>query len=100
MFMKRPPFRTARRSVWIAFGVLFLLHQDSWWWDDRTLVLGYLPIGMFYHILFSIAATVLWVFAIRWAWPDHIEEWATTPDAHAPAAVSPASPSPSERAPR
>jgi hypothetical protein len=91
--MKGRSSKFARRLVWAAFALLFLLHQDFWWWDDRTLVWGFLPIGMFYHILFSIAAAVLWICAIRWAWPEHLEEWATDSDRPAPSPVKPASPS-------
>jgi hypothetical protein len=73
--------RTARRLVWSAFVLLFVLHQDFWLWDDRTLVFGYLPVGLLYHVLYSIAAALLWVAAIRWAWPTHIESWAEGRDA-------------------
>jgi hypothetical protein len=62
--------------VWIAFVGLFLLHQDVWFWDDRTLVFGFLPIGLAYHTLFSIAAACLWAAAVKWAWPSEIEAWA------------------------
>jgi hypothetical protein len=86
--------------VWVAFGLLFLLHQDFWWWDDRTLVLGYLPIGMFYHILFSIAAAVLWICATRWAWPEHLEEWATASERLPFVPVNPVASPTAERPPQ
>jgi hypothetical protein len=97
--MKGRSSKTARRLVWTGFAMLFLLHQDFWWWDDRTLVWGYLPIGMFYHILFSIAAAVLWICAIRWAWPEHLEEWATGSDRPEPDRAESDAPS-TEAAPR
>lgn len=62
--------------IWILFAVLFVLHHDFWWWDDRSLVLGFLPIGLAWHVLYSIAAAGLWVLALKFAWPRHIEEWA------------------------
>ena len=38
---------------WLAIGavvLLYLLHQDFWFWRDaRPLVFGFLPIGLFYH---------------------------------------------------
>ena len=67
------------RSWWIVAGavvVLAILHQDFWFWDDRTLVLGFLPIGLAYHALYSIAAATLWAAAVRLAWPTRIEQWA------------------------
>lgn len=65
-----------KKLLWVAVALLVLLHQDFWWWDSRTLVLGFLPIGLFYHALFSIAAGLTWAFANKYAWPHHIEEWA------------------------
>ena len=62
--------------VWILFAVLFVLHHDFWWWNDRGLVLGFMPVGLAWHVLFSIAAAGLWLLALKFAWPQHIEEWA------------------------
>ncbi len=62
--------------VWIIFAALFVLHHDFWWWDDRSIVLGFMPVGLAWHVLFSIAAASLWVLALKFAWPQHIEEWA------------------------
>jgi hypothetical protein len=71
---------TSKRSsstwIWVAFWVLFVLHQDVWFWGDRTLVLGVVPIGLVYHVCFSFAAAGLWLAATRLAWPAHIEAWA------------------------
>ena len=64
------------KVIWITFIVLFFLHQDVWYWDDRTLVFGFLPIGLAYHALFSIAAALLWAAAVKWAWPSDVEAWA------------------------
>jgi hypothetical protein len=62
--------------VWGAVVVLGILHQDVWFWGDRTLLMGFLPIGLAYHALFSVAAACLWFAATRFAWPVHLEEWA------------------------
>jgi hypothetical protein len=45
------------------------LHQDYWFWTNKTLVFGILPMGLFWHICISIAATLLWLLATRIAWP-------------------------------
>ena len=68
------------KAIWIIFVLLFLLHQDVWFWDDRTLVLGFMPIGLAYHALFSLIAALLWASAIKWAWPSDIEAWADEAD--------------------
>lgn len=54
---------------------LYVLHQDIWFWKTaRPLVFGFLPIGLFYHGCFSIAACLLMVLFVRHAWPSEIEE--------------------------
>ncbi len=65
-----------RTVVWLLVALLFVLHQDFWYWDDRTLLFGFLPIGLAYHIGFSIAAAGVWALAVKFAWPDTVEAWA------------------------
>jgi hypothetical protein len=66
----------AKRVVWFLFVLLFFLHQDFWWWDQSFLVLGFLPVGLAYHAMFSIACSILGWLAIRYAWPKQLEEMA------------------------
>ena len=44
---------SGRSLVWLLFVVMFLAHQDFWWWEDSSLVFGFLPIGLatiaFFH---------------------------------------------------
>ena len=62
--------------VWLIAAALFVLHQDLWFWNDPTLLFGFMPIGLAYHALFSIVAAVLWFLAVKFAWPAHLEDWA------------------------
>ena len=64
------------KLIWTAVVVLTLLHHDFWLWNDRSLWLGFLPAGVGYHAIYSLAAAALWALACRWAWPDNIESWA------------------------
>lgn len=64
----------ARKLVWVAAILLAILHQDFWLWNDGTLLFGYMPIGLAYHIGFSIASGLLWAAAVVWAWPTEVEE--------------------------
>ena len=62
---------------WIAVTVvalLYVLHQDFWFWREaRPLVFGILPIGLFYHAVFTVASSgVLWLL-VKLAWPAHLE---------------------------
>ena len=64
----------------IAAIALALLHHDFWWWNDATLVAGFLPIGLAYHALYSIAIGAFWWLAVTVAWPRDLEEWAREQD--------------------
>ena len=65
-----------RHSILTALvAALYLLHQDFWLWHTaRPVVFGVLPIGLAYHVLYSIvAAGVMWLL-VRFAWPSHLED--------------------------
>jgi Protein of unknown function (DUF3311) len=73
----------------LLVALLYVLHQDFWFWNTaRPLVLGFLPIGLFYHAAFTLAsAGVLWLLVTR-MWPDHLEH-----ETEARATLSPRGPS-------
>jgi len=64
----------------IAFVVLFILHHDFWNWDNTTLVLGFMPAGLAYHVGYSLTAGLFWFLVTRFAWPHAIETWADQPN--------------------
>lgn len=55
--------------VWMLIAGLILLHQDVWFWEDGRLVLGFLPVGLAWHVGLSLAAALVWWLATRYAWP-------------------------------
>ncbi|MCB9681707.1 MAG: DUF3311 domain-containing protein [Alphaproteobacteria bacterium] len=61
---------TARRIVLAVVVLLALLHQDTWLWDDPTLVLGFLPAGLAWHVGLSLVAAGVWWAVTRFAWPE------------------------------
>ena len=69
-----------RKIVYIAAIALTILHQDFWLWDDPTLVFGFLPAGMAYHVVYSIATALLWFFALHFAWPKEAVRFAEGSD--------------------
>jgi Protein of unknown function (DUF3311) len=59
----------------IAIIALYLLHQDFWFWRAvAPIVFGFLPIGFFYHICYTLAISVLMWMLVRHAWPSHYED--------------------------
>ena len=67
------------RVAWGLVILLGILHYDFWFWGDRTLVFGFLPIGLGFHAAFSVAAAVAWALVVRFAWPERLEAWAEQP---------------------
>ncbi len=69
-----------RKLVWGLVLVLGVVHYDYWYWTDTTLVFGFMPTGLFFHAMISIAAGLTWALVVKHAWPDHLEEWANADD--------------------
>ena len=59
----------------VAVVALYILHQDIWFWRTaHPLVFGFVPIGLFYQGVFSVAASLLMWLLVKHAWPVHLEE--------------------------
>ena len=54
--------------------LLLIAHQDYWNWNDATLVFGFLPMGLFYHLCISLAAAMVWFIGVAFAWPKAFSE--------------------------
>jgi len=57
---------------WVGLLALYVLHQDFWFWDDPTLVLG-VPVGLLYHILYCVAVALFFALFVKSVWPHHLE---------------------------
>ena len=60
--------------VWGLVILLVVLHQDLWNWGDDRLVLGFMPATLAYHAALSIAASIVWFLATKFAWPLGLED--------------------------
>lgn len=58
----------------VAVVILYVLHQDIWFWRSSYLVFGFIPIGLFYQGCFSVAAALLMWLLVTYAWPSHLEQ--------------------------
>lgn len=57
-----------RGLLLLGLVVLYLLHQDVWFWDDPRRLLG-LPIGLGYHVLYCLVVAGWVALLVRFAWP-------------------------------
>jgi len=62
-----------QKLLWLLVLILAVMHQDFWWWDNESLIFGFMPVGLGYHVLYSILAAGVWGLAIIWAWPVELE---------------------------
>ena len=63
-----------KKIVACLFLIMLVLHQDFWWWSNDSLILGFMPVGLAFHALFSIMCAVLGWFAIMTIWPHELDE--------------------------
>ncbi|HCS50256.1 DUF3311 domain-containing protein [Rubinisphaera sp.] len=59
-------------AVYGLVVLLLIIHQDFWLWDDKTLLFGFMPIGLFYHACISLAAAATWFLATIFCWPEEL----------------------------
>ena len=67
---------TKKWRVWGFVALLAVLHYDFWFWGDRSLVFGFVPVGLAYQVMISALAGVAWALVVRHAWPEWVERWA------------------------
>ena len=66
----------SRRPILLGLAVLsvYAAHQDFWFRDvARPLVFGFLPIGLFYHVVLCLVIAGLMWLLVRYAWPVELE---------------------------
>jgi hypothetical protein len=73
---------------WVLFTltvILIVLHQDWWNWDKiDPRLLGFMPIGIWYHAVFCVAAAILLAMFVAFAWPSHLESAERDPSSSEP----------------
>lgn len=74
-----------RKVVWPLLTLLVILHHDFWFWDDPTLVAGWFPIGLLYHVGLSLVAAGFWLFVVKCAWPTELSGSSSTGETEKPA---------------
>lgn len=63
-----------KKVVWGLVLLLVILHHDIWNWNNDKLVFGFMPITLAYHAGISVAASVVWFMATKFAWPTDLED--------------------------
>ncbi len=59
--------------LFLMIAGVYVLHQDFWNWKSTDIVLGFLPIGLAYHVGYSILAAIMMAVLVKFAWPTYLE---------------------------
>lgn len=63
-----------RNLLALLVVVVYLLHQDFWNWSRiEPMMMGFLPIGLAYHVAYSLVASLTMALLVRFAWPKFAE---------------------------
>jgi len=65
-----------RTVLYLSLFILFLIHQDSWFWDDPTMLLGFVPVGLAYHAVYCVVSSIVWYLVVTRNWPHEAEAFA------------------------
>ena len=57
-----------------AIVAMIALHQDIWNWPFATPFLLGLPVGLWYHALYTLAAAGLMATLVRHLWPHDLDD--------------------------
>lgn len=73
----KAPGKVGRLTV-LLLGLLVLLlivlRNDGWnWRASRPLLLGVIPIGLWWQMMVSLLASAMMALMVRFAWPAHLE---------------------------
>ena len=67
---------TAALLVLALLLIIFLRH-DRWnWTTPRPLLLGVIPVGLWWQAVVSVLASLVMWLLVRFAWPGHLEHLA------------------------
>ncbi|MBI3207616.1 MAG: hypothetical protein HYZ37_01790 [Candidatus Solibacter usitatus] len=65
--------KTAGLTALVA--VYWLLHQDVWNWRSAgPFAFGFLPVGLWYHALYTLGIPALMWLLVSYAWPHDLEK--------------------------
>ena len=62
-----------KKLLWFALILLFVLHQDSWNWNNGRIIAG-LPAGLLYHVVYCFAAAILMAALVAYSWPTELKD--------------------------
>ena len=53
--------------------VVLYLHHDTWNWTNKSLVFGFLPLGLAYHAGYALLASATMAVLVKFLWPKELD---------------------------
>ncbi len=66
------------RTYWLLVVLMIVIHQGVWFGEDASLVAGFLPWGLFYHISVSFFMALSWWKITQRVWPTDLTDESET----------------------
>jgi Protein of unknown function (DUF3311) len=65
----------SRWPLVLLVAAVYVLHQDFWFWRQaRPLLFGFMPVGLFYHVCYTLAVSMTMWLLVRYSWPHHLDD--------------------------
>lgn len=76
---------TMRYVVWSLIALVTVLHQLPVGSEPTPLFAGVIPLGLLFHAVLSVVASLLWWLAVTFCWPNdaEVEPLETSPEREA-----------------
>jgi hypothetical protein len=62
--------RLSAAAVATLLTILAILHHDFWWWNDASLVLDWIPVGLAWHVFYAFLASAVWAVIVSSTGPQ------------------------------
>lgn len=71
----RPVSAAVAAMLTLVFLAVVFLRHDGWnWKSPHPLLLGVLPVGLWWQAIVSILASVMMWLCVTFAWPEELED--------------------------
>jgi hypothetical protein len=64
---------TMKYALVLLVVVVLILHHDTWNWTNKSLVFGFLPLGLAYHAGYTLLAAGTMAVLVKFLWPKELD---------------------------
>jgi hypothetical protein len=53
--------------------LVLVAHHDFWNWTNKSLIFGFLPVGLAYHAGYALVAAGTMAIVVKFLWPKELD---------------------------